>query len=492
MARPGPFGEAVTLRPPHGRAALALTGRPRDETRTQNALQGGRRSLFARVPADPGTVETLLTPVWVNNSWGLRELRTYHKPLDLVRERSPERPVALVRPDAVAVAGLWFQENFKGDVYYAVKANPSPWVISTLAGNGVTAFDVASIPEIELVAEHAPGSRMAFMHPVKSRAAIARAYHDFGVRTFALDCHEELEKILVATGGAKDLNLLVRLAVQAEGAQYSLAGKFGVPQEQAPALLLAARRATDELMGVAFHVGSQCMRPTAYQAAMAQASRALVRAGVFADVVDVGGGFPSVYPGMIPPDMADYVDSIHRGFDEMKVHETTELWCEPGRALVAESSSILAKVELKKGDALYLNEGSYGSMFDATHARWPFPTKLVRDGEASSELKPFRFYGPTCDSIDHMPGPFWLPEDVREGDYVEIGMLGAYGVAMSTRFNGFGDTDTVVVEDAPMASMFGLAERVIPLRRTHQEEGRKVVRLSRPKGAAGKKRRRRS
>ncbi len=414
-------------------------------------------------------------------------MRTYHTPLDLVRERSPERPVALVRPDAVAVAGRWFQENFKGDVLYAVKANPSPWVVKTLWEAGVTKFDVASLPEIELVAETAPGARMAFMHPVKSRSAISRAYFDFGVKTFSLDTHEELEKILDATGGARDLNLLVRLAVATEGAAYTLAGKFGVSPDQAPDLLLAARRATEELMGVAFHVGSQCMRPTAYQAAMSQASRALVRAGVFADVVDVGGGFPSVYPGMIPPALADYVDSIHRGFDEMKVHETTELWCEPGRALVAESSSILTKVELRKGDALYLNDGSYGSLFDATHAKWPFPVKLVRDAEASTELKPFRFYGPTCDSIDHMPGPFWLPDDVREGDYIEIGMLGAYGVAMNTRFNGYGDTDLAEVADAPMASMYGLARRSISLPREAQEVS-SVVKLS--KARRNKRRRR--
>ncbi len=334
------------------------------------------------------------------------------------------------------------------------------------------------------------------MHPVKSRAAISAAYHDFGVRTFALDTHEELAKILEATGGADDLTLIVRLAVSADGAAYSLSGKFGVDAHEAPALLLAARRATQDRLGVSFHVGSQCMRPTAFQAAMAQANRAIVRAGVMVDIVDVGGGFPSVYPGMIPPDMADYADSIHRGFAEMMVHEDTELWCEPGRALVAESSSILTKVELKKGDALYLNDGSYGSLFDAAHARWPFPVKLYRADETGAEqvespLKPFRFYGPTCDSLDHMPGPFWLPEDVREGDYVEIGMLGAYGVAMNTRFNGFGDAETIVVEDAPMASMFGLAGRTIRLPREEQAEERKVVRLSRPKGAAGKNRRRR-
>ena len=140
----------------------------------------------------------------------------------------------------------------------------------------------------------------------------------------------------------------------------------------------------------------------------------------------------------------------------------------------------------KKRGRLYLNDGSYGSLFDATHSKWPFPVKLVRDGVVSdAPLKPFRFYGPTCDSIDHMPGPFWLPEDVREGDHIEIGMLGAYGVAMTTRFNGYGDLDAAELTDAPMASMYGLAPRSIP---TPRLETGTVVKLSR---ARGKKRRRR-
>ena len=383
-------------------------------------------------------------------------------------------------------AARWFRKTFSGDVLYAVKANPSPWVIREVAASGVRGFDVASIPEIELVRAHAPDAWMAFMHPVKSRAAIAAAYFDYGVRTFCLDSHEELAKILDATGGAGDLNLIVRLAVEAPGAAYALNGKFGVPTFDAPDLLLAARRATQDLMGVSFHVGSQCMRPSAYQAAMAQVSRALVRAGVFADVVDVGGGFPSVYPGMAPPDLANYIGAIDRGFAEMMVHETTELWCEPGRAIVAEGSSLLTRVELRKGDALYLNDGAYGSLFDAAHAKWPFPVKRLRaEDEGVATLRPFQFFGPTCDSIDHMPGPFWLPEDVREGDHVEIGMLGAYGVAMATRFNGFGDVETVVVQDAPMASMFGLARRSIP---TPRGDTGAVIKLTR---ARSKKRRRR-
>ena len=419
-------------------------------------------------------------------------MRTYQLPLDLVRERPPERPVALVRPRSVSVAARWFQDNLKADVFYAVKANPSRWVVETLVEAGVRGFDAASIAEIELVRSVLPDARIAFMHPVKSRAAITKAYFDHGVRTFSLDCVEELNKILDATGGAADLNLIVRMAVSADGAAYTLSGKFGVSPDQAPALLLATRQAVrDGLMGVSFHVGSQCMRPTAYQAAMAQVGRSISRAGVIVDIVDIGGGFPSVYPGMVPPDMQEYADAIHRGFAEMPVSETTELWCEPGRALVAESSSILARVDLRKGDALYLNDGSYGSLFDATHSRWPFPTKLVRDGAASAELKAFQFYGPTCDSIDHMPGPFWLPADVREGDFIEIGMLGAYGVAMTTGFNGYGEHDIAAVEDAPMASLYGLAPRSIPtVRTTAEEAARKVVRLSRPKGKAGQRKRR--
>src|ERR1700677_4934316 len=140
---------------------------------------------------------------------GLRELHTYHTPLDLVRERSPERPVAFVRPDALAVAARWFRTNFTGDVFYAVKANPSPWVLRELAASGIANFDVASIHEVRLVSEHAPAGRMAFMHPVKSPEAISAAYFDYGVRTFSLDSHAELAKILSATGGAQDLNLIV-------------------------------------------------------------------------------------------------------------------------------------------------------------------------------------------------------------------------------------------------------------------------------------------
>ena len=378
-----------------------------------------------------------------------------HTPLDLVLTRAPENPAAIARPHRVEAAAKWFQDHFPGDIFYAVKANPSLWALDALWAAGVRGFDVASEAEVRLVAERfGREAKLAFMHPVKSRRAISRAYHDFGVRTFVLDTEDELEKILVETGFAKDLTLIVRLAVSNDGASLPLSSKFGALPEDAPALLRRARAATEELMGVSFHVGSQCMDPGAYRRAMQEANRAIVRAGVVADVVDVGGGFPAIYPGMQPPSMQRYMDVIAESFEDMFVAQNAQLWAEPGRALVAEAGSIVARVELRKGDALYLNDGAYGNLFDATHVKWPFPVRALRRTETGAELAPFKFYGPTCDSIDAAPGPFYLPADIREGDFVEIGMLGAYGVAMATRFNGFGETETVQSADAPWASMF--------------------------------------
>lgn len=422
-------------------------------------------------------------------------MQRYHTPLDLVRSRPVEGPVACARPDRLAIAATWFQANFPGEVLYAVKANPSPWVIDALYAAGLRWFDAASLPEVELIAERCPGATIAFMHPVKSRHAIRRAYFDYGVRIFVLDCQAELDKILAETGHAEDLTLVVRLAVSNEGAALPLAGKFGASAEDAPALIRAARAHAEEL-GVSFHVGSQCMAPSAYGAAMAEASRLIVQAGVTVDIVDVGGGFPAPYPGLIPPPLADYVAAIKTAFEDMMVLENADLWCEPGRALIAESVSVLTRVELVKGDQVYLNDGAYGCLFDMVHAKWPFPIRVHRaDGETSLQTAEFTLYGPTCDPIDTMPGRHALPADLAEGDVIEVGMLGAYGAAMATRFNGFGDVQTCAVEDDPWTSLYtpaapakapaetaipaAAADRVIPFARAQR---RRRARLMRKRG----------
>jgi ornithine decarboxylase len=388
---------------------------------------------------------------------------------DAIVALRPDVPLALNRPHAVRTAARWFLDAFEGEVLYAVKANPSPWVLDSLWAEGVRHFDVASIVECALIHDRFPEATLAFMHPVKSRAAIARAYHDYGCRIFALDSMGELEKILQETNFARDLTLIVRLAVSNADASLKLEAKFGTSGEEAIELLRAARAATEENFGISFHVGSQCMNPSAWRYAMRDAAEVIVKAGVTLDVLDIGGGFPSIYPDMSPPPMSVFLDEIHRVFDTMPVTMNCRLWAEPGRALVAEATSIAVKVDLRKGDALYLNDGAYGNLFDATHVDWRYPMTPVRvDGHLQSRMQGFSFFGPTCDSLDAAKGPFQLPADMEEGDYIEIGMLGAYGVAMATRFNGYGQTQEVIVHDQPFASMFPAEEArglVLPLER---------------------------
>jgi ornithine decarboxylase len=296
------------------------------------------------------------------------------------------------------------------------------------------------------------------MHPVKAEEAIAEAYFGHGVRTFSLDTPEELEKIVRATSKdgvpASDLNLLVRIRVSSDHAKLSLASKFGADPREVSALLIAARQAADAL-GICFHVGSQAMTPAAFAEAMALVRQAIVDAAVTVDIVDVGGGFPSSYPGMEPPPMETYFSVIHQAFEALPISYSAELWCEPGRALCAEYASVLVRVEKRRGDELYINDGAYGALFDAAHIAWRYPVRLVREPDSHTRPMQFSFYGPTCDDLDRMAGPFDLPGDVSVGDYIEIGMLGAYGCAMRTQFNGFGVVDSAIVDDEPMASLYG-------------------------------------
>ena len=376
----------------------------------------------------------------------------------------PAAPVTLIRPQAAARAARFFVEKFPGKSLYAVKANPSPDLLRTLWDAGITHYDVASIAEVRLVAQTLPEAKLCFMHPVKAEEAIAEAYHDHGVRTFSLDTMDELAKIMRATGDATDLELCVRLRVSSEHAELSLASKFGVEVDEAAELLMATRQAADAL-GICFHVGSQAMSPHAYTQAIERVRAAIVKAAVTVDIIDVGGGFPSVYPGMEPPALELYFDAIHRAAESLPVSYSSELWCEPGRALAAEYSSLIVRVERRRGDELYINDGAYGALFDAAHIGWRFPVELLRTVPSAKGNTQFSFYGPTCDDMDHMAGPFLLPDDVQAGDYIEIGMLGAYGCAMRTAFNGFSSETQVEVNDAPMASMY--EERPVAPRRAN-------------------------
>jgi ornithine decarboxylase len=377
----------------------------------------------------------------------------------VARER-PAEPLVCLRPAVIAAASRRFVAAFPGDVLYAVKCNPEPRVLRAVWAGGVRHFDCASLPEIALVRKLLPGAEVHFMHPVKARHAIHAAFHEHGVTDFSFDSAEELEKIVQESvpvglvGAPPPLGLFVRLAVT-QGGAYDLSGKFGVSVDEAAALLRAARPHAARL-GIAFHVGSQCLDPAVYRAALQLAAEAVGQADVVIDIVDLGGGFPVSYPDAVPPPLDAYVAAIAEAAST--VPEGTRLWAEPGRALVAPGGSVVVQVELRRGDALYVNDGVYGSLSDAGRPGFLFPVRRIRPDAAGDDDVPvrgFRLYGPTCDSADHMKGPFLLPEDIDEGDWIELGQLGAYGACLRTRFNGFEGGATIEVADPPLLATPG-------------------------------------
>lgn len=369
-----------------------------------------------------------------------------------VADQRPSASVHMMRPAVLRSTAQWFIRHFHGSVLYAVKANPSPYVIKTLYAAGIRHFDVASLAEVELVAAHAPKAKMHFMHPVKSREAIRKSYFTYGVRDFVVDSAPELFKLIEETQGARDLGILIRLAVNNCHAVHALSGKFGADVAQTADLLQQARKVSSRL-GIAFHVGQQTMNPEAWRAALAQVGEVVKLAKINPDIIDVGGGFPVSFPGLVPPNLRDYMDAIHEGFAALNLPKKTKLWCEPGRALVQEAGSLLVKVELRKDNRLYINDGVYGALFDAGVTKLTHPMRALRPEGPQLAAKTAKFYllGPTCDSIDMLKTPVPLPADVEEGDWIEIGQTGGYAVALQSRFNGFGaDERPYEVMDLPM------------------------------------------
>ncbi|GGC46137.1 ornithine decarboxylase [Siccirubricoccus deserti] len=366
---------------------------------------------------------------------------------DLIAVERPEEPMHALRPAVIAAASASFEQGFPGKTLYAVKCNPEPAVLRAVWAGGVRHFDCASAGEVALVRSMFPAAHIHFMHPVKARGAIRAAWAQHGVRDFVLDTAEELGKILAETG-ADDRGLVVRLALPKGRAVYDLSGKFGAVPEDAVALLRAARPHAARL-GVSFHVGSQCLDPLAWREALALAGRVIRAAGVAIDIVDVGGGFPVAYADTTPLPLGAFFAEIEAGFEALALPGAV-LWAEPGRALVAAGGSVIIQVQQRRGDALYVNDGIYGALSDAGRPGFAFPVRLIRpEGAAAEALHGFSLFGPTCDSADHMAGPFLLPEDVREGDWIELGQLGAYGGCLRTAFNGFDRAKLVEVRDAP-------------------------------------------
>ena len=379
---------------------------------------------------------------------------------ELVNKLRPENPVYCIRPKSIKRSVEFFKNNFPGKVLYAVKTNPDERVIKIIINNGIENFDVASINEIKLIRKINNKVKIYFMHTIKNRESIREAYFKYNVKDFALDTKEELLKILEATNNAKDLNLYIRIAISNEHAEFDLSRKFGALPSEALGLLRLGRE-HGKKVGLSFHVGSQCMDKISFSKGISEIGNIIKKTKIVPDVINIGGGFPSIYPDLIPEPLENYLDEINNGLKNLKLDKMPEIFCEPGRAIVAEAGSTIVKVILKKKQKLYINDGTYGSLFDAGVPNFVLPTKMITKGRiVSKKMTPFNFYGPTCDSLDYMKGPFMLPNNIKEGDYIELGQLGAYGTTFRTKFNGFFSDSIYQVDDKPILSMYDGAVKV--------------------------------
>ena len=374
---------------------------------------------------------------------------------ELVSQLKPERPVYCIRKKSIHVASKTFQNKFPGKILFAVKTNPHPEVLKTIVESGIKSFDVASIKEIEDIKKISPKANCLYMHTVKSRESINKAYFKYNVKSYSLDTKDELIKIIESTNQAKDLELFVRVAVSNEHAEIDLSKKFGALVSEASALLRLTKQYAKKV-GLSFHVGSQCMHPISYAKGITEIGNIIKRTKIVPDYINVGGGFPTIYPDLVPQSLDNYFEEIKKGLENLNLEKLPEIICEPGRAIVAECGSTIVRVNLRKKQKLYINDGTYGTLFDAGTPNIVFPARLIKNGKIiSKKLTAFNFYGPTCDSMDYMKGPFLLPNNIKENDYIELGQLGAYGLTFRTQFNGFYSDEIHEVEDSPIMTMYG-------------------------------------
>jgi len=379
---------------------------------------------------------------------------------ELVNTLKPEYPVYCIRPDSLKTSTQFFKDNFPGKVLYAVKTNPNEEVLKHIIKNGIENFDTASINEILLIKKLKPDAHIYFMHTVKNRKDISEAYFNLGIRDFALDTKDELIKILEATNHAKDLTLYIRIAISNEHAEIDLSRKFGAPSSEALGLVRLCKEHANKI-GISFHVGSQCMHKVSFAKAINEVGNIIKKTKIIPNIINVGGGFPSVYPDLNPEPLENYLSEIKNSIKKLNLPVMPELICEPGRSIVAESGSTIVKVNLRKKQKLYINDGTYGTLFDAGVPNFILPSRMILNGRVQSKkLTAFNFFGPTCDSMDYMKGPFLLPNNIKEGDYIELGQLGAYGLTFRTKFNGFYSDEIFETADQPIMSLYDTSNKV--------------------------------
>jgi ornithine decarboxylase len=367
----------------------------------------------------------------------------------LIAAWKPAEPVYVLHPEQFRQAAQAFLTGFPGETMYAVKANDTAPVLDALWEAGIRHFDVASLHEVRAIRSRFPAAKMSFMAPVRPNGATAEAFHVHGVRAFAIDTEFELTRLLRETGAdhdvtvARGLTVFVRMIVPSEGAALELSSKFGV-DPAGGATLLKAIASIGAKPALTFHVGSLSTDPQAYVRALTVCKETIDRAGVAVSAIDVGGGFPIAYPGVQTPPLSDYFDAIGQAQRNLGFDPATKFLCEPGRALVADGVSVLTQVNMRRDDALFLNDGIYGSLNEYVVPNWPVHYPLTvftmaggRVTQKRGASMDYRVFGPTCDTLDKLPVKLTLPDDLQPGDWVMFGQMGAYSAALRTSFNGF-------------------------------------------------------
>ena len=360
-------------------------------------------------------------------------------PAAFLRQAGPERPVHFFAPAVLDARLRAFQAGFGGTVTYAVKANPAEQVLGRLWAGGIDGFDVASPDEIALVARLCPGAAMHYNNPVRSRAEIAVGIAA-GVRSWAVDEAGELAK-LIACGVPRTAEIAVRFRLAVKGAAYDFGAKFGASEAEAPALLAQVAQAGYR-PALTFHVGTQCADPAAFTAYVRAAARIAAAAGVAIERLNVGGGFPCARDGQ-PVDLGAFFAAIRAGLADFA--KAPALVCEPGRGMVADAFAYAVPVKSIRPGRVYLADGIYAGLAEFASMALPAYRVLGPDGPRTGAPNWQTVFGPTCDSLDRIPGEVALPGDLAEGDWIVFSAMGAYLTGMTTRFNGYGEWQTVTV-----------------------------------------------
>lgn len=360
-------------------------------------------------------------------------------PVEYLRTHQPDDPVIFLSAPALQAQARRFLAGFPGLVTYAVKANPDEAVIANLVAAGITGFDVASPEEIALIRRLAPHAALHYNNPVRARAEIAFAVAQ-GVTSYSVDSVSELEKLIALVPAGSEISVRFKLPVA--GAAYDFGAKFGATEDLA-AILLRRVAEAGLIPSLTFHPGTQCADPMAWDSYLRAAARIAQNARIRPQRLNTGGGFPSRRTAAEAPPLEAIFAQIRATMAEVfgPDADNPALVCEPGRALVADAMAVGARVKaIRDGGAVFLNDGVYGSFMDLPLMGAMDRLSVISPGgePRRAPARPRIVFGPTCDSIDRLPGETPLPADIAEGDYLILQGMGAYSAATNTRFNGFG------------------------------------------------------